>query len=296
MTGENARKFWLASFPRSGNTFVRNILFDVFGLESATFDIDDHGGLLEEDYGNFPVVKTHMLPSRLIPYDPGIKAVYLVRDGRDAMVSIAHHRSDIITPGSDFIANMQAAIYAEKGSFFGGWSKNVSEWIQRADLVIRYEDLITDTIGCMEKIRLLAGLPEGDYSRIPGFEALKFGIPKYGAGRDHAMTEKEKRELAQKNFRKGRAGGWKEEMPEELHNLFWSIHGEVMLKLGYQYNGSLTPIHDVDFDWELIPKLGDPLAAVAPANHKERIRVTIEAEKLLTPVNDGVKRYQAMLL
>ncbi|MFO7723261.1 MAG: glycosyltransferase family 1 protein, partial [Bacteroidales bacterium] len=100
----------------------------------------------------------------------------------------------------------------------------------------------------------------------------------------------------QKNFRKGRAGGWKEEMPEELHNLFWSIHGEVMLKLGYQYNGSLTPIHDADFDWELITKMGDPPAATAPENPKERIRVTIEAEKLLTPVNDGVKRYQAMLL
>jgi glycosyltransferase involved in cell wall biosynthesis len=285
--------FWLASFPRSGNTFVRNILYNVFGLESSTFE-NDQGVLLEDDYLRYPVIKTHRLPSELLPADPGIKAVYLVRDGRDAMVSMAHHRSDIVAPGSDFMENMRAAVFAEKGSFFGGWSQNVLQWIPRADLIIRYEDLITDPATCVERIRLLVGLPEGDYRKIPGFEALKFGIPKYGAGRDRAMTGEEKRALAERNFRKGKAGSWKEEMPDDLHDLFWSIHGEAMLKMGYSYDGTLMAQPDQDLDWDLLVRTRGAVSQQQPP--VERFRVLIEAEKIASPANDGVKRYELTLL
>lgn len=285
--------FWLASFPRSGNTFVRNILYDVFGLESGTFEID-RGVLLEDDYLRYPVIKTHRLPSELIPADPGIRAVYLVRDGRDAIVSMAHHRTDIIAPGSDLMENMRAAVFAEKGSFFGGWSQNVLQWIPRADLIIRYEDLIADPVACMEQLRALVGLPEGDYRKIPGFEALKFGIPKYGAGRDRAMTVEEKRALAGRNFRKGKAGGWNEEMPDDLHDLFWSIHGDAMLKLGYSYEGKSIAKPDPDLDWELHGRNRGGLSQQQPP--VERFRVLIEAEKIATPANDGVKRYEITLL
>ncbi|MCK5765239.1 MAG: sulfotransferase domain-containing protein, partial [Bacteroidales bacterium] len=115
---------WIASFPRSGNTFVRNILHDVYGLSSSEYHMEeDHP--LEADYADHPFVKTHLLPTQLDPADPGIKAVYIVRDGRDVMVSMAHQRRDIVAPGSDFYENLKAAIIAEKDSFFGGWSKNV---------------------------------------------------------------------------------------------------------------------------------------------------------------------------
>jgi glycosyltransferase involved in cell wall biosynthesis len=285
--------FWLASFPRSGNTFVRNIFFEVFGLESGTCDIGDDGEALEPGCFRFPVVKTHMLPSRLPEETKGTKAIYLLRDGRDAMVSIAHHRSDIIAPGSDFMENLRAAIYAEKGSFFGGWSKNAEEWLQRADLVVRYEDLITDPVACMERMRTLLELPPGDYTKIPGFESMKFGIPRYGAGRDQSMTEEEQRNLARLNFRKGKAGAWKEEMPTELHDLFWSIHGDTMLKMGYRYEGGMPDPPDQDMDWDLSQKLypGGP-----EVKERNRIRVVIEADKLISPVNDGVKRYEMLLL
>ncbi len=88
---------WIASFPRSGNTFVRNILHEVYGLESSEYhqEEDYH---LDANYVSYPFVKTHLLPSQLDPSDPDIKAVYIVRDGRDTMVSIAHQRSDIVAP------------------------------------------------------------------------------------------------------------------------------------------------------------------------------------------------------
>ena len=292
MTGEQP-VIWLASFPRSGNTFLRNILYEVFGIESGTFDLNN-GILLEPGYLNYRVIKTHMLPLQLIPQDPAFKAVYLVRDGRDAIVSIAHHRSDIVMPGSDFMTNMKAAIYAEKGTFFGGWSKNVTEWIERADLIIRYEDLIADPAGCAEKLRQLMNLSEGDYSKIPGFSKMKFGLPHYGSGRDRLMSEEEKRSLAERNFRKGKVGSWKEEMPGYLHDLFWSIHGDVMLKMGYHYDGTVDPIPDKQLSWKVVSKMVHP--AAEESQQREKLRVLIEADKLTSPVNDGVKRYQVMLL
>lgn len=283
--------FWLASFPRSGNTFVRNILYEVFGLTSGTWDVDDAGVVLEPQCFSHPVVKTHMLPGAL-PHDQGMKAVYLVRDGRDAMVSIAHHRSDIVAPGSNFLNNMKAAIYAENDSFFGGWSKNVEQWLARADLVIRYEDLICDPAAATERIRQLAGLPQSDYSRIPGFRELKYGTPRYGSGMDRDLSEEERKALATKNFRKGKAGAWQEEMPQELVDLFWSIHGDTMVRLGYRYDEPEPCLPDGELDWDVLEKT----RIIPNQPEREKIHVLIEADKVFAPVNDGVKRYQLLLL
>ena len=37
----------------------------------------------------------------------------------------------------------------------------------------------------------------------------------------------------QKFSRRGKSGSWKDEMPDDLHQLFWSLHGDVMRRLGY---------------------------------------------------------------
>lgn len=281
---------WLASFPRSGNTFFRNILFEVYGLESSTFHLD-HDYFLDENYLEFPFIKTHLLPRQLNPPDAQIPAVYIIRDGRDALVSIAHHRKDIIAPGSDFYTNLKEAIIAEKGSFFGGWSKNVTEWVQRAGVVIRYEDLLVDPIKEAERIRKIYDLPEPNIKKIPKFENLKFGIPHYGSGKDRGYSEDKMHDLAMKNFRKGKAGSWKEEMPEELLELFWSYHGETMEKMGYTYEGNIARLHH-DLDNELRDKLGLPEPEIPTRKYK----VLIESNKIVSNDNDGVKRYQVEIL
>jgi glycosyltransferase involved in cell wall biosynthesis len=281
---------WIASFPRSGNTFFRNILYEVYGLESATFH-QDPGYYLDKNYQAYPYVKTHILPEQLEPSDSSIPAIYIIRDGRDALCSIAHHRKDIIAPGSDYYENLKAAIIAEKGTFFGGWSQNVLKWIKRADIVIRYEDLLLDPVGCAERLRSLTDMPEPMREKTPSFEQLKFGIPKYGSGKDRNISEQEMRELAEKNFRKGKSGSWKEEMPPELHELFWSMHGDTMLHLGYSLAGEIvTPNPDIDH--EVIRKLG--LETVHDGQKK--YRVLIESNKLVSNDNDGIKRYQVELL
>lgn len=281
---------WLASFPRSGNTFIRNILYEVYGIASSTFHYQTEYPV-DLNYDQFSFVKTHELPQLLKPTDISIPSVYIVRDGRDALVSMAHHRKDIIAPGSDFYQNLKEAIIADHGSFFGGWSKNVEQWILKSNIIIRYEDLIKDPIGSVERIRQLYDLPKPQIEKLPSFEKLKNGIPKYGADRDRNISDDQKKEKSSKFFRKGKSGGWKEEMPDDLHNLFWSYHGETMEKLGYTYEGEIVTPH-VELDSLIRAKLGliNPIAA------RRKYKILIESNKVVSPDNDGVKRYQIELL
>jgi glycosyltransferase involved in cell wall biosynthesis len=142
-----------------------------------------------------------------------------------------------------------------------------------------------------ERLRDLYDLPAPEEQGLPTFEQLKFGIPKYGAGRDHDQSEEEKRGQSSKFFRRGKAGGWKQDMPEALHDLFWSYHGDAMRKYGYTLDGSIEP-PDIDFDSKLANKLGAVPIATAPRKH----RVLIESDKIASADNDGVKRYQVELL
>jgi glycosyltransferase involved in cell wall biosynthesis len=280
----------LSSFPRSGNTFLRNILFEVYGMESSEFHrmTDQY---LDDDFRTYPFVKTHDLPSVLHEFDAGIPAVYLVRDGRDSVCSMAHHRSDLVAPGSDYLQNLKEAIIAAKGSFFGGWSRNAEEWLERADLIIRFEDLIRDPINTVENLRKICELPAPIVENLPTFESLKFGIPKYGHGMNSNFSEKEKLRQSGKFFRKGKTGGWKKDMPDDLHDLFWSYHGETMENFGYARNGELRDLNPV-FDHVLKAKLGFAKESKA----KKKYKVLIESNKIFSPVNDGVKRYQVELL
>jgi glycosyltransferase involved in cell wall biosynthesis len=268
---------WLASFPRSGNTFFRNVLYEVYGIESSTFHMEPNYPV-DERYDQFPVVKTHLLPSQLKPGDPSIKKVYLVREGRDALVSIAHHRKDIIDPGTDFYVNLLEAILAMEGSFFGGWSENVKQWMDEADIVIRFEDLIDDPIREVEKLRSIMDLPEPQVDKLPSFKDLKFGNPKYGAARK-LLDERQVEELARKNFRRGKSGSWKDEMPPEIESLFWELHGEQMDALGY----ARGPI-------------GDAWAARLADGENEPYRILIEGNKTEDDHMDGVRRYLEELI
>lgn len=270
---------------------MRNILYEVYGLESSTFHTETRYPV-DKNYADYPFVKTHLLPHQLIPKDPSIPAVYLIRDGRDALCSEAHHTIDFVHPQSNFLENLRTAIIAEKGSFFGGWSKNVLEWIERAAIIIRFEDLINHPMKCVKRIGRLVELPEPRLNKLPTFDSLKHGVPKYGAGKDLPFTEAEKRRTARNWFRRGKIGAWKDEMPEKLLDLFWSLHGEVMEMMGYTYDGGIEADLNSDVDFKVMEKLDMP----TEKQGNRKFRVLVEADKFSDPRDDGVKRYMVELL
>ena len=80
---------WLASFPRSGNSYFRVVsktLFDqeiysVYPENNKQVSAGELEAMMQEN--KVYLVKTHELPPDSSP------AIYLVRDGRDALVSLA---------------------------------------------------------------------------------------------------------------------------------------------------------------------------------------------------------------
>lgn len=224
---------WLASYPRSGNTFFRLLVKHIYGL--PTYSIYQFGATSKHGLGKIIGVKTetdmlfndmatdqgtYLMKTHNLPQDD-FPAIYLVRDGRDALVSYAHY---ILEYAREVPKHEQPAQYIETlaglietDPQFGSWSDNVRAWIARSGhtVVVKFEDLIKAPIEhlhrAMEEVGYQA--PNIESTPIPTFSELHKKVPDF--------------------FRKGQVGSWYEEMPAELHERFWQRHGEVMLKLGY---------------------------------------------------------------
>lgn len=206
---------WIASYPRSGNTFLRTVLWQCFGLRSGSVypnDLGDNEKLkkytghidtlkdvgIKFPPGNIPLVKTHEYP---IDNNP---AIYIVRDGRAAAVSLAKfYEKNAIT----------LEIVIEGRHRFGIWSNHLIAWRpwERANtLLLRYEDMRTDLPATLERISAFLQRP-----------ILKQTIPDRNqiAADDGTWVRRET--------------NWEAEMPPDMLSRFNQLNGEMLKKLGY---------------------------------------------------------------
>lgn len=222
---------WLASYPRSGNSFLRVVFKVAFSLPSDSLYVEGTGpkralprvrqGLVPgrslADMANSAdlcCVKTHD-----VPRNDEHPAIYIVRDGRDALVSYAHYAlREPPQPGDarpdSFLEMLRVLI--ESDGYFGGWGPNVTAWSSRKapTEVIRFEELIVDPVSVAERALGRLGLrPERTGATLPSFAELRQAAPAF--------------------FRSGRVGSHKDEMPRELEDLFWTRHGGAMRRHGY---------------------------------------------------------------
>ena len=137
---------WLASFPRSGNTLLRMILWNCFALRSGSVYQNDLGqnhtlekavGHIEHNSGGvtFPpnqkvaLVKTHEHNRDAKP------TIYVVRDGRAAIVSLWEF----------YDRRIPIETLIEGQHQFGKWQDHVESWqygSRASTLFLRYEDLM----------------------------------------------------------------------------------------------------------------------------------------------------------
>lgn len=222
---------WIASYPRSGNTFLRNIFFDTYGLESTSYPREGK----HRDDVDYQITKTHELPSLVPDLKDDDFVIYLVRDGRDAFVSNSFYGKNFLKSEASLDEITHHQIMANDGAFFGGWSNNVAQWSKRANLIIRFEDLTTQPEYYLGKIAAMLQLSEPDTSKIKSFTELKNSIPKYGSG----SKKGNQKDFVQHFFRKGKIGSYKTEMSTAYQKLYWRMHGRVMKQLGYSKNGEI---------------------------------------------------------
>jgi hypothetical protein len=222
---------WIASYPRSGNTFFRTVLWESFGrLKSGTiysrrseplaarkgFGLEvDPEALDRLRRSPEPVfIKTHALARP----DDDSPAVYLVRDGRDAVISYAKFAIATEAPGfaNRSIEEAIEVLIHRRDDEIGNWSMNVRSWARREvpTAIVRFEELTGDPIATVRTATASIGvsLPE------PGEAPSSF-----------ARLHEEDPFI----YPAGRVGSWKSELPERLQRIFWRIHGAEMLLMGY---------------------------------------------------------------
>jgi Sulfotransferase domain len=210
---------WVASFPRSGNTFLRIVLNRRYGVPTSV--IYDYDGVADRvggelvGYVDRPAalaemraateahfVKTHR------PRDQGVEqadpAICLVRDGRDALVSWARMLTEDDPAAFPTVLRQ---LIEDTGRGSGGWGANVLSWLQPPAphrVLLPYAELIADPSAAVDRVMAVVApaLRADEGAVIPSFEEL--------------------RQVDAGFFRRGAVGSHRDELPPDLHELFWS--------------------------------------------------------------------------
>lgn len=217
---------WLASFPRSGNTLLRIVLNRCFGLRSysvyddkayfstnpAMAEVTGHQahGLRMKEFieqsrasPDIRYIKTHALP------EDDAQAIYVVRDGRAALVSYRWYLQSI----SGAEEPLEPVVLGE--TWAGDWSAHVRAWLLNGrpnTLAVRYERLAVGDADTLGAIGAFLGRDQ-----IAAFD----------------IDFEDLRAIESQFFRSGLDGASIAELERDCGPLFHAHHGDAMRALGY---------------------------------------------------------------
>lgn len=240
---------YLVSYPKSGNTWMRYLLTYSIWPELAEMDLvemaayipsfglpKDRAAMLDPDSPCNHL--THRIIKEHARYDESAKlhvkrAIYIARDGRDAMVSYWHfcnQRDNTSIPFSEFIE-----LSARPEHSFGPWKEHVMGWINaplEAKLILRYEDMLTDTSGCLRRALEFAEIEASDSVIERAVNRASFDSMR--------KLEKTKgfnlEQLVNVEFvRQGKSGKWGETFASGDLERFNKFHGGSVAMLGYSW-------------------------------------------------------------
>jgi aryl sulfotransferase len=272
---------WLASYPKSGNTwfraFLTNLMFpaerpadinhllggpiassrELFdsttGLSSSDLSFDEIDRLrpsvfryLNETSAGYSYYKIHDAYGFLGDNTPVFPAeivkqvIYFIRNPLDVAVSLAHHIGCSVSAAAGFMNDDQYAFcnrpdkqHNQLRQVLNSWSGHVQSWVDHSGLpvlVVRYEDLSAEPVSFFSDIvRTL----ELNYSPAEIERAIAGSTFEEMKRQEMSAGFKEKNPQSEIFFRRGKAGAWKEELPEELVHLLISRHAVIMKRFGY---------------------------------------------------------------
>jgi hypothetical protein len=231
----------LASYPKSGNTWVRFMLGQLIAGREVTWDdLGDYVPMVNRSRtatARLPsggrLLKTHD-PCLRAYRTPGRRAVYLARDGRDVAVSYYHHQVAEGTFEGPFEAFLDRFLTG-RADRFGSWPDNVSSWLSAAPPdteVVRYEDVLADPVGRLDAMcrHLGLGVGRADVERVVA---------------DNQRERMRDKESSSSYLRERRADGtpfvrvttnttWRDYFGARERERFDTLCGDVMTQLGYE--------------------------------------------------------------
>lgn len=264
---------FLASFHRSGNTWMRFLLCEILAHRTADFKtvgfaIPDlrfasHGWQVLDGGGR--LIRTHE------PYCHYYrKAIYFVRDPRDVAVSCF----EFYRTGQDMDSFLRSWV-AGKTSAHGTWHQHVSNWVRSPLvkegnlLIIKYERMRLDTEGTLaEALRFLGATADSTAvqraianNNLQSMRAKEQQARATGEG--FAGQRIRSRGL---RIRIGSVGQWKDRLTEAQVQLIEHHAGDLLTHFGYARQQDLTEtaqyedLSESDTAADLFPEVGEASA------------------------------------
>lgn len=231
---------FIAGYPKSGNQWFHNLAAGVvYGIdpEYAPDTLikvavpDTHSTRFYRRLRTPNLIATHQLPKPRFR-----RAVYLVRDGRDVIVSAVHHLDSMFNLGTDHDAFVRMVTEGSPDDPNTGlWQDHVRAWLDNPFgtelLVIRYEDLKSDGLTQLKRFADFYGVERDD--RFLENILFKASFEK--------MREKERqfgwaymKPADNKPFmRRGKTGSYRDEMPPDVLELFLARARPSLERCGY---------------------------------------------------------------
>lgn len=225
----------VAGYPKSGNTWMQYLLAAAFyGLDlqvasdALVQDLvpDVHFKKFFKPY--FPVT---FFKSHFLPRPDYRKVVYLLRDGRDAMVSYWHYLQGLDGDSIDFLKLVQTG----ENLFPCQWHEHVEQWLANPHgaqmITVRYEDLQANPAAQLQRISEFAGLPRE--AGVLEAAAQSASLPAMKKRETTFAWENPQIPKNKQFVRRGQVGSHRDEMPPAVRDAFISQAGAIMSKTGY---------------------------------------------------------------
>jgi hypothetical protein len=245
---------FLASFPRSGSTWLRFMLYEVLSGEDAGFrKIEDRLPEIHRHRRSQPILAGG---GRLITTHENYRSDYkrgvlLVRDVRDVFLSV--YNSYIALGMASFVSkgdidSFLLSFLEGRVIHTGSWKRHTRSWLESPLaangnlLVVRYEDLRKNPEEKLQELLQFVGITADSRTirraienntlqqmRAKEDKAKKAGETSILLGRRTEAFDEVSRFV-----RKGAVGGWRDKLTDAQVELFEQYAGDTLATVGYE--------------------------------------------------------------
>jgi hypothetical protein len=226
---------FIVGYPKSGNTWMQNLVASIVFGTNAQLTPDSLVNELVPDVHDRTFYRRYRTPtffkSHYLPRPDYRRVIYLVRDGRDAMVSYFHFLSAINQQTPDFLKMVTMG----EGLFPCRWHEHVDAWTQNpfraAMITIRYESLHENPVLELRRFCEFAGLERSDQFLQQVAEGCSFAAMRE---REQTMGWSSAAWPKDKAFvRRGKIGSFVDEMPDSVIAEFMRQAQSTLIRAGY---------------------------------------------------------------
>lgn len=237
---------FLCTYPKSGTTWLGFLIAHVLKQQcDEQIDLKSMGRYVPDvnllytkrgslaSFAGMPDPRFFLCHATFDAHLPNV--VYVIRDPRDTLVSYWHYQKFL---NKEFDRSLEEFI-AAGNQWPCEWDEHVASWLLPRRhprlMVVRYEELHEDAGANLRKVLSFAGVESADTDINAAVVASRFD--QMCAKEETFGVHGKAGDQAERFVRKGRVGGWREEMSDEDLRLLEQRYGDVMKHVGYELVG-----------------------------------------------------------